>query len=189
MMEMHLPLNMRQECKKMKEPKNSSLSVRDIALLGMLIATLEVGKIALNAVPNVEVVTLLIILYTLQFGKKTIYAVIVFVLLECAMWGIGLWTIMYMYIWPLLSIVVYFLRKLDSIWFWSIFAGIFGLMFGALSSIVYLFMGGFQTAFAWWIAGIPWDLVHGISNLIIMAVLYIPLRALLKKLSHLSLQR
>lgn len=162
-------------------PAKKGVNVREIALLGMLIATLEVGKIVLNAIPNVEVITLLIILYTLQFGKKTIYAVVVFVILECFMWGIGLWTIMYLYIWPLLSILVYFLRKVDNIWFWSIFAGIYGMLFGALGSLVYLFMGGVKTAFAWWIAGIPWDMVHGVSNLVLMAVLYVPLRRLLKK--------
>lgn len=166
----------------MEKRKNKKLSIRDIALMGMLAATLEIGKTVL-AIPNVEPVTLLIILYTLQFGRKTIYSVIVFVILECVLWGIGLWTIMYMYIWPLLAIVVYFLRKIDSVWFWSIFAGIFGMMFGALSSIVYLFMGGVKTAFAWWIAGIPWDMVHGISNLILTAVLYVPLRKVLGTLS------
>ena len=166
----------------MRETKDRALSIRDIALLGMLVATLEVGKIALNAVPNVEIVTLLIILYTLQFGRKTIYAVIVFVLLECAMWGIGLWTIMYMYIWPLLAVVVCFLRKIDSVWFWSIFAGIYGMLFGAFSSIVYLVMGGFKTAFAWWIAGIPWDLIHGLSNLVIMLVLYKPISNVMKRI-------
>ena len=171
----------------MNEVKNKRLKIKDVALLGMMAATLEIGKTVL-AIPNVEPVTLLIILYTLQFGRKTIYSVLVFVILECALWGIGLWTIMYMYIWPLLAIVVYLLRKIDSVWFWSIFAGIFGMMFGALSSIVYLFMGGFKTAFAWWITGIPWDIVHGVSNLILVAVLYVPLRRVLKILSVRFLQ-
>ena len=165
----------------MEKSLKKGLKVQDIALMGMLIATLEVGKIALNAIPNVEIVTLLIILYTMQYGRKTIYAVIVFVLLECFMWGIGLWTIMYMYIWPLLAVIVYFLRRIDNVWFWSIFAGIYGMLFGALGPLVYLFMGGVKTAFAWWIAGIPWDVVHGISNLVLMAALYRPLRRLLKK--------
>ena len=99
------------------------------------------------------------------------------------MWGIGLWTIVYLYIWPLLAIVVYFLRKTDSVWFWSLFAGIYGAMFGLLASIVYLVMNGAAGAFAWWITGIPWDLVHGVANFFIMLVLYVPLRKILKKLS------
>ena len=158
------------------------LKIREIATLGMMIATLEAGKILLNAIPNVEIVTFLVIMYTRQFGKKTIYAVFAFVILECTMWGFGIWTLMYLYIWPLLAIVTYFLKKIDSVWFWSIFSGIFGMCFGAMASLLYLFMGGIKTAFAWWIAGIPWDLVHGVSNFILMMVLYAPIRGVLKKL-------
>lgn len=155
----------------------------DVALMGMMVATLEAGKMALSAAPNVEIVTLLVILYTLVFGKKTLYAVAVFVLLECAVWGIGLWTVMYLYLWPLLSLTVYMMRKIDSRWFWSIFSAAFGVMYGGLCSIVYLFLGGPSTAFAWWIAGIPWDLFHGGANFVLMAVLYTPLRQVLRRIA------
>ena len=61
-------------------------------------------------------------------------------------------------------------------------AVLFGLLFGLLGSIPYIFMGAFdgglmnglRTAFTWWVAGIPWDLVHGIGNLVIMLILYYP---------------
>ena len=33
-------------------------------------------------------------------------------------------------------------------------------------------MDGLRYAFAWWIAGIPWDFVHGAGNFCIMLVLY-----------------
>ena len=33
--------------------------------------------------------------------------------------------------------------------------------------------------FTWWIAGIPFDLVHGISNLILALILFQPLRRIL----------
>lgn len=161
--------------------KDRAFSVKDIALLGIMIATMEVGKLALAGVPNVEIVTLLIILYTLHFGKRSLYAVLVFVVLECAVWGVGLWTIMYLYIWPLVAVVTYALRKIDSHWFWCIMSGIFGITFGALGSLVYLFTGGAKVAFAWWVTGIPWDIVHGVSNFIIMMVLYHPLRRVMKK--------
>lgn len=49
------------------------LRASDIALMGMMIATLEVAKYALSFLPNVELVTLLIILYTLYFGNKMPY--------------------------------------------------------------------------------------------------------------------
>ena len=55
-------------------------------------------------------------------------------------------------------------------------SGLFGLSFGLLCAIPYIFTSGLYGAFAWWVAGIPWDLVHGISNFVIMLVLYEPMK-------------
>ncbi|MBQ8411472.1 MAG: hypothetical protein IJX15_07090 [Ruminiclostridium sp.] len=96
---------------------------------------------------------------------------------------------MYLYAWPLLALVAYLTRKSDSAVSLAIISGVFGLLFGLLCSIPYIFIGsvdgniinGFRTAFAWWIAGIPWDLVHGIANFIIMLVLYHPINTVMKK--------
>lgn len=184
MIRMRLKSGMKLKMNKMETGKRKRPGEKawDVALMGIMVATLEVGKMALSAAPNVEIVTLLVILYTLQFGKKTLYAVAVFVFLECAVWGIGLWTVMYLYLWPLLSLVVLFMRKIDSRWFWSIFSAGFGVMYGGLCSFAYLFFGGPSTAFAWWIAGIPWDLIHGVANFVLMAVLYTPLRQVLRRI-------
>ena len=169
--------------------RKRGISVRDIALLGMMACTMEAGKLALSIVPNVEIVSLMIILFTICFGKKAIYGIIVFVLMECAVWGVGLWTIMYLYIWPILGIAAYMFRKVDSKWFWSVFAAIFGLLFGPLCSLTYLVTGGPYMAFTWWVAGIPWDIIHCIANFVIMAVLYVPLVRLLRRLeAHMELQ-
>lgn len=158
--------------------KKSKLSVKDIALIGIMVATLEGGKSALSSLPNVEIVTLLIIMYTLFFGKKVIYAIFIFILMECIIWPIGTWTFMYIYIWPLLALVTYIFRKQDSKVFFSILSGLFGLFFGAMCTPVHYVATGFSVAAAvtWWIAGIPYDVIHCISNFFIMLVLYKPLR-------------
>ena len=46
------------------------LTVKDIALIGMMIALLEVCKRAMDFLPNVELVTFWIIMFTLFLGKK-----------------------------------------------------------------------------------------------------------------------
>ena len=46
------------------------LTTKDIALIGMMIATIEIVKRALAFLPNVELVTLLVILYTLFVKTK-----------------------------------------------------------------------------------------------------------------------
>lgn len=159
------------------------ISVKNIALLGVMIAILEVAKNVLAFLPNVELVTLLIILYALHFGKLTFFIVPAFVLIEGCIYGFGLWWIMYLYTWPMLAIIAMIFKKQESVWFWSILSGAFGLFYGALSAIPYLFIGGFHTAFAWWIAGIPFDIIHCISNFVICLVLFIPLRRVMKRIS------
>ncbi|MBP3665131.1 MAG: hypothetical protein J6J03_08235 [Tyzzerella sp.] len=159
------------------------LSVKNIALLGVMIAILEVAKNVLAFLPNVELVTLLIILYTLHFGKLTLFIVPAFILVEGCMYGFGLWWIMYAYIWPLLSLVTMLFRKQDSVWFWAIFAGLYGLLFGPLCSITYVITSGVHTTFSWWVAGIPFDIIHCISNFVLCLVLFKPLRNVMKRLS------
>lgn len=160
------------------------LKASDIALMGMMIATLEVAKYALSFLPNVELVTLLIILYTLYFGNKMPYVLAAFVFLEGCWYGFGLWWVMYLYVWPLLAGITYLLRRQRSVWVFSILSGAFGLMFGALCSLVYLFVGGSAAAFTWWVAGIPYDLIHGVSNFILCSILFYPLRGVLEKISN-----
>jgi energy-coupling factor transport system substrate-specific component len=70
-------------------------------------------------------------------------------------------------------------RNNRSPFFWAILAGAFGLSFGALCSIPYLFIGGVPMAVTSFISGIPFDVVHCVSNYIITLVLFKPLYHLL----------
>lgn len=162
------------------------LTIQDLALLGLLTATLTAGKAALSFIPNVEVVSLLIIVYSLVFGPKVLFSVFAFVLLEVFQYGLGIWTVMYLYIWPILSLLTLLFRNIVNPIFWSLLSGIFGFLFGALCTLPYLFIGGPSMMFTWWLSGIPWDITHGISNFFICLILFIPLRALLKKLRSLQ---
>ncbi len=157
---------------------------RDIALMGMMAAALEAAKFVLSFLPNVELVTLLIILYTLYFGKKVLPVIAVFVLLEGCRYGFGLWCVMYLYAWPLLAGVTWLLRRQRSAWVFSILAGAFGLSFGALCAVPYFFAGGPAAAFSWWVAGIPYDIIHCVSNFLLCRLLFCPLRDVMEKIGN-----
>ncbi len=171
-----------------RKDKNG-ISVQDIALIGMMTAILEVSKLSLSFLPNVELVTFWIIMFTIFFGPKVIYAMIAFILIEISIYGIQTWVIMYMYIWPILTLIVCLCGRNHSIWLYSILSGIYGLLFGFFCAIPYFFIGavdggirsGLIMAFNWWVAGIPFDMVHGVANFILMLVLYKPVRALLNR--------
>ncbi len=167
---------------------NLKYSAKDIALTGVMAAVIEACKVALMHIPNVELTTFWIIIFAIFFGKRVFFVIPVFVLIEGFMFGFNIWWIMYLYLWPSLAIVALLFRKNTSAFTWSIIAGIFGLLFGFFGAIPYIFLGsaganlaaGLSTAFGWWISGIPWDLVHGIANFIIMLVLYHPITRVMK---------
>ena len=163
------------------QKQNNKITTRDITIMALAVAIIEVSKVALAQIPNVELTSFWVIMFTLYFGTRIFYVIPVFVLIEGVMYGFGLWWIMYLYAWPLLAIVVLLLRKMNSVWDWSFVSGLFGLLFGLLCAIPYIFMSGFAGAVAWWIGGIPWDLVHGIANFAIMLVLYKPMKYVMSK--------
>lgn len=160
------------------------IAARDVALTGVMAATIEAAKLALAFVPNVELVTLLIILYTLVFGRRIFYVIGVFVLLEGCLYGFGLWWVMYVFVWPLLACLTLLFRRRHSVWFWSIFSGTWGLFFGAFCAIPYFLINGWSAALTWWVAGIPYDLIHCGSNVLLCLLLLGPLYRVLKQLEN-----
>ena len=171
----------------------SRLSVRDISQIGIMVAIIEVSKLVLSGLPNIELTSFWLIMFTLYFGWRIVAVVPVFILVEGAIYGMHLWWIMDLYAWPILVFVTWLLRKRASALLSAIVSGIFGLCFGALCAIPYFFIGlssgglssGITSAVTWWIAGIPWDFVHCIGNFVIMLVFYKPVgRAMKWVVSH-----
>lgn len=168
----------------------SKIMIKDIAYIAVMVAIIEVCKTALSFLPNIELTSFWIIMFMLFLGKRTYFAVPVFILIEGAIYGFGLWWLMYLYAWPLLALITWIFKKVDSVIFWSVLSSIFGLSFGFLCSIPYFFIGlsngnikaALTTQFTWWIAGIPWDIVHGIGNFVMMFVLYIPVSRAMNKI-------
>lgn len=146
---------------------------RELILFGMLGGITAAMQMALSFLPNVEVVTLLIILFSLIYKKKTLYIVCTFVILMGLLHGFGLWWLGYVILWPLLSLLTIFLRKklMNNYLAMSIYSGAFGFLFGFFYAIPYGIFGGFNAGLSYWIAGIPFDIVHGVGNYFIMLFL------------------
>ena len=165
-------------------------AARDVATAGMMIAVIEALKLAMQGLPNIEMTSFLLILFTLHFGRLTLLTVPALILIEGTLYGFGLWWVMYVYAWPLLTLVTHLCRKNDSAFFWAIISGAYGLLFGLLCSFPYFFIGasaggammGLRQMLAWWVAGIPFDLLHGAGNFALMLALYKPVSSLLRRL-------
>ena len=153
-----------------------------LCLMAMMGTLLVVSKEALAFLPNVELVSLLTILFTLVFGKRTVGALAVFLLLEGVLYGFGTWWVMYLYIWPLLALLTWLFRWMKHAWQWAIFSGLYGLAFGTLCSLFYLPVGGLKMVIAWIISGLTFDLVHAGGTFLLALLLYHPLRKALDQL-------
>jgi len=156
------------------------LDVRELVLFGILGAMTFAGKYIMSFLPNIEPVSLMVMLFAVVFGWKCLYPIYVYVVLEILFYGISLWNINYLYIWLVLAVAAMALREMEHPLGWAMLSGIYGLLFGALCGIVDIFIGGFGYAATKWISGIPFDISHCMGNFFIALILFKPLRKLLE---------
>ena len=162
--------------------KSSKLSIREMILFGMLGALTFALKVAMAGLPNIEPVSLTLLVYAVVFGWKALYPTGIYVVMEILYFGLGTWNICYFYVWPLLVALGICMRKMQSALGWALLSGAYGLAFGALCGIVDIFIGGLGYAVTKWVSGIPFDIAHCAGNFCIALILFVPLRKLVEKL-------
>ena len=163
--------------------RRASQSIYHVALVGMLAATLEVAKLALAFLPNVEVVTLLCGLYGYVFGVWGVAATIVFVAIEPMIWGFGTWIITYLLYWPLVATVFLLLGKarIRNRVLLTATALLLTLWFGVLSSAVDvgLFSGSYDRFFyrfsIYYARGITFFAIQLACNAVAFPLLFRPM--------------
>lgn len=162
----------------------AGLTLADAALFAILGALTFGLKMVMALLPNIEPVSLMVMLFAVTFGWKAVYPIYVYAVLEFLVHGFHLWSVSYLYIWLILAAAAWALRGMTHPLGWALVSGVFGLLFGALCAPVYLFVGGWSHAVSWWISGIPYDILHCGGNFVIALTLFAPLRRLLEKLYH-----
>lgn len=161
------------------------LTLKELILFSILGALLVLSQIALSFLPNIELVSLFIIIFTLVYGKKSLYSTFIFIIIMGVYYGFGLWWFGYIIVWPLLTFLTLILkRKLEGSYLTlSIFSAIFGLCFGAFYALPYLIIGNISYAITYWIRGLPYDFIHMVGNYFIMLFLGKTIYNLLIKLN------
>ena len=160
---------------------NKRAHLTDTIMLAMFAVLMIIGKEAMAALPNIEPVSLLCVLCSVLYGRRALAAVYVFIIVEGLLYGFHIWWIAYLYIWPICCLMAQVLRKADSALLCALLMAVFGLCFGALTAIPYLFIGGVSMAATYWVSGVYFDLLHCGGNFIICLVLYRPLLSTLQK--------
>ncbi len=165
-----------------KAPKKGRAALRDLVLFATLGAATFAAKMAMAALPNIEPVSLMVMLFAVTFGRRAFYPIAVYVSLEFLTFGLNIWSVCYLYVWAVLAVAAWALRRMRSALGWALLSGTFGLFFGLLCALTEVFIGGWAFAFSWWVSGIPFDLLHGAGNFVIALTLFNPLRRLTERL-------
>lgn len=140
-----------------------------------------VSQVVMAPLPNIEIVSLLIILTTRKFGLKASLSVYIFVFAEFFTYGIEIWVINYLYVWAILVLIIFAIRKIENKIIYTLISAIFGLLFGILCSVPYFITGGFAGGISYIIGGLYYDLLHCGGNLVLTLLLFAPMTKALDK--------
>lgn len=162
------------------------LTVREAAVFSMLGAIMYCSKELMAALPNIHLVGVLTMAFTLVYRKKALYPIYIFVFITGLFMGFSTWWIPYLYVWTVLWGITMLLpenmpKKVATVVYITVCA-LHGLFFGVLYAPVQAIFFGldFKGMLTWISAGLSFDLMHCAGNLC-GAVLIVPVTALLKK--------
>jgi len=153
----------------------------------MMATLMFCSKILMEALPNIHLLGMLTMTYTIVLRKKALIPIYVYVLLNGLYGGFSMWWVPYLYIWTILWAVTMILpknmpKKAACVVYPAV-CGLHGLLFGILYAPAQAVMFGldFEQTIAWITAGLPFDALHGVGNLI-AGLLVFPVSEFLKKL-------
>lgn len=156
------------------------LSIREIAVFGMLGSLMYASKVAMEGLPNVHLLGVFTMALTLVYRKKALYPIYTYVFINGLMAGFNIWWVPYLYLWTILWGVTMLLPKKMSPalrpFVYMFVCGMHGILFGTMYAPAQALFFGYdlKKTIAWIIAGLPWDAVHGAGNFF-LGTLVIPL--------------
>lgn len=145
-------------------------TTREIAVFAMLGAVMYASKILMEVAPNIHLLGVFTIAFTVVYRKKALYPIYIYVILNGIFSGFAAWWVPYLYVWTVLWGVVMLLprhlpKKIRPLVYMAVCAAhgfLFGTLYAPAQAI--LFGMSFQGMVSWIIAGLPFDFIHGISN-------------------------
>ena len=171
-----------------KQPlSRRSERIFELVLFAMLGTLMFCSQIVMAALPNIHIVGVLTIVYTVVFRARALIPIYIYVFLIGLWNGFATWWLSYLYAWAILwALTMLIPRKLPTAVaavVYPILCALHGLSFGALTAPAWaLFMGldwnGMLLSVA---AGFTFDLLHTAGNCL-AGLLILPLSQLLGRL-------
>jgi len=163
------------------------LTIREMAVFSMLGALMYVSKMIMEWAPNIHLLGVFTIAFTVVYRAKALYPIYIYVLLNGMFSGFNAWWIPYLYLWTILwGITMLLPKKMPkpvAVVVYSVVNALHGYGFGILYAPAQALLFGlsFKGMIAWVIAGFPFDIIHGTSNLV-CGLLIVPIVLILQKL-------
>lgn len=160
-----------------------------MVIFAMLGTLMFCSKIILEVLPNIHMLGMLTIVYTVVYRKKALIPIYIYVFMNGLFAGFNMWWIPYLYIWTLLWGATMLLPKnmpngIAAV-VYPVLCALHGILFGILYAPAQAIMFGlsFEQTLAWIAAGLPFDILHCGGNFA-AGLLILPLSALLRRLDQ-----
>ncbi|MCI9440455.1 MAG: hypothetical protein HFH15_04340 [Ruminococcus sp.] len=160
-------------------------TTREITVFAMLGAVMYASKVLMEMAPNIHLLGVFTIAFTVVYRKKALYPIYIYVILNGIFCGFAAWWVPYLYVWAILWGIVMLLpermpKKIQPVVYMTVCAA-HGLLFGTLYAPAHAIMFGmsFQGMISWIIAGLPMDFLHGTSNFF-CGILIVPIISVLR---------
>lgn len=169
--------------------KAKQLSIQRLTLLAMMTTLCQVSRLVFQFLPNVQPVTVILIILTLSLGVSDgLIVAVLSIFISNLTLGMGVWTIAQIISFVLLVLVTGvvikpFFKHLPFL-IMVLYTVLMGYLYGFIISLVQAPFFGIQNFWVYYISGLPFDTLHAIGNggfYLILAPILFPL---LKKFSE-----
>lgn len=162
------------------------LKIKDLVVLALMGSLMAVSDFAMELLPNIHLVGVLCVVATVVYRKYALLAVYVYVFIQGLIGGFALWWVPYLYIWAFLWLGIMLIpqkapEKIRYV-LYTLVCSLHGFLFGTLYAPMQAVMFGldFKGTLAWIAAGFYFDVIHGVGNLVLGALLIYPAVKILK---------
>ncbi len=159
-----------------------------IALSASFGALMFLSDIVMEALPNIHVIAMFIVTFTVVYRVWALLPIYVYVFLNGLLGGFSTWWIPYLYVWTVLWAIAMLLPgKMHPVVAAIVYiavCGLHGIAFGVLyapAQVLLFFDGDWSKMVPWILTGLPFDITHCIGN-VCAGTLVLPLVKILRRL-------
>lgn len=171
----------------MQSKKTTRLSLQEMMIFAMLGTLMFCSKLIMEFLPNIHLLGMFTMVFTIVFRKKALLPIGIYVMLTGLYAGFSPWWVPHLYLWTVLWGITMLLPqrmpKAVAAVVYPAVCGLHGLAYGTLYAPAQALLFGlnFKQMLAWIVAGLPWDTIHCVGN-VAAGLLILPLSALLRRL-------